>query len=79
MVALYIVDQDDELVAPNPCGEIAATHGFLHAIGKSSEEFVSDGMTPGVIHTLETVEVEVEQRHALALSIRIGERTLGSL
>ncbi len=66
---------DDEFVAAHPGDGVGLAHQCAQAIGDDLEQLVAGGMTEGVVHRLELIEVEVMHGHHL-LAVEVGEGLL---
>src|SRR5690606_3322032 len=58
--------KDGELVAAKPADDITRTQAILETVGNALEKAVADEMSELVVGFLEVVEVEPQQRKALA-------------
>ena len=69
------VDDDGELVTADPADSRAdhVDNCVAQRVGRFLEEEVTGGMTEGVVHDLETVEIAHHQRHVLTSDGRAGE------
>src|SRR5690606_9561870 len=57
-----IRQQRNELLATEPPGLVVASQVLTDDVGHALQHRIADGMTPGVIHLLEVVDVEHQQR-----------------
>jgi hypothetical protein len=73
--------KDDEFIAAQPRKGIALAQTTTHSLGNLSKQLVTEGMTQGVIHTLETVEIGYRSKSGgwlpgISVLRREGERIL---
>ncbi len=66
MRGVAAVEQDRELVAAEPCDDVAVPDGGEQSGGDHPEQLVADLMAEQVVDGLEVVEVETEERDLLA-------------
>ena len=71
---LHVVDDDRELVAAQARDDVGLAHAFLDARRDRPQHRVARGVAVRVVHLLEVVEVDVEQRDPRAMALRARER-----
>ena len=73
------VDQDDELVATQAADAVALAHGHRKALGDRLEELVPNPVTEGVVHILESIEIDEQGRHLNIGSPGTGQHLIGAI
>src|SRR5438105_3487068 len=58
-------EQNNEFITPNPAHHVRGAHGTLQPCSKLDEELITDGMTKGVVHALEAVEIDEQEREVV--------------
>ena len=66
------VDEHEELVASHPGHRVARTKAVLDAAGHVDEELVARLVPEAVVHDLEAVEVEEQDRHRPRFPVEAG-------
>src|SRR5947208_6087538 len=65
--AVGLGHQDRELVAPEPADDVRLAHGGAHRVRDEAQHRVARRVTVSVVHPLEVVQVEVDQRQRAAV------------
>src|SRR2546422_10613621 len=65
--AVGLGHQDRELVAPEPAHDVRLAHGGAHRVRDEAQNRVAGRVTVRVVHPLEVVQVEVDQRQRAAV------------
>src|SRR3989442_24223 len=65
--AVGLGHQDRELVAPEPADDVRLAHGGAHRVRDEAQHRVARRVTVRVVHPLEVVQVEVDQRQRPAV------------
>src|SRR5690606_39853292 len=68
------LEQDAELVTAEPRKYVGRPDIRLHQLGDLAQQLIARGVAEGVVHYLELVEVEVEQRMRPALTVGFVQR-----
>ncbi len=60
----HLVEENNELIATNPGGHVACSQRGLKAGRQIDEHSITGGVTQGVVHGLEAVDIEEQHREA---------------
>jgi len=63
--------QHRELIASKPSDHIILLERVAHPIGNLAEEFVTCGMSMGIVYVLEPIEVQGQDRVLLSLALQV--------
>ena len=66
--------QHQELIAPPARHHVGAALGVAQALGHGHQQLVARRVPQGVVHVLEVVQIDEEQRHLLPLCLGLGHR-----
>ena len=50
--------QDNELVAPQPCHQVLFAHAVAHPLGHQIEQDIPGFMAEGIVYRLEVIEID---------------------
>ena len=70
------VQHHQKLVAPEPRHRVARTHRAGNALGHDAQHLIARAVAFGVVHVLEPVEVNEQQRHRPVCVPRMQQRLL---
>ena len=70
---------DEELVTAEAGEQIAGANGALHPVGADAQDPVADVMAVGVVDAFETIEIDEQHDHGVAVAMGSAERHLESL
>ena len=71
--------QDDQFVAAAATEQVRLADDVAHAAGDDRQHLVADTVAVAVVQQAEVVEVDEQQRTALALGVRSGQQPPGTL
>jgi len=69
---MQIRQQGSELVTPLTGKGVAGTHAVAQALGNVFQQFVTFGMSMGVVHQLEAIQVDEQDRQHRVVSFGLG-------
>ena len=61
---------------PEPRHRVALAHAGQEPLRDRAQQLVARGLAQRVVHLLEAVEVDEEERHAVAIAVRLGQSDL---